>query len=263
MVMEPVPKNESLVTRNIHRHPFYEMIFVIQGELTIEVDLKKHFVKEGSILLFSPLQIHHPEKVTKKYTCVLIRFYPMLFENADFLKDISVFNYDLISLNEEYFNKCRTVLKELIEEFNSDLPLKNIAIGNLLKNFLIALQRSIPEDTSEKSVEDVFSKFNYLIVENEFKIAKPSYYAEELRISSRSLNEITKRNTGFAAGEYIKSKTIFEAQRLLCYTSLTVKEIAYALGFDAVAYFSRFFKKAANISAIEYRKEFLSNNKVS
>jgi AraC-like DNA-binding protein len=44
-----------------------------------------------------------------------------------------------------------------------------------------------------------------------------------------------------------------EAKRQLCYTSQSIKEIAYDLGFEDSAYFSRFFKKSTQVSPIDYR----------
>lgn len=250
--------NKKMATQPIHRHPFYEIIFVTEGELLIEVDFKEYILKKGTMCLFFPLQIHHPKEVSEDYESVLIRFYPTLFENADFFKEINVFDYDYISLKEPQFLKAKIVIDELILEYKENLSFKDIALGNLLKYFLINIQRSIRKTIFERGCENNFSKLNSLIVENDFKITKPSDYATKLRISPRSLNEITKKHTGFSAGEYIRSKTIFEAQRLLYYTSLTIKEIAYQLGFGDIAYFSRFFKKATNQSALECRESYLS-----
>lgn len=255
------PENKKVVTQPIHRHPYYEILFVTQGEVIIEIDFKEYTLKKGSLSLFSPLKIHHPKKVSDDYKCYLIRFYPNIFDNEEFFKNIKIFDYDFISLKDHHYLRANMLLQELSTEFKENLIFKEVALGNLLKCFLITIQRALPETTNEKSYDNNFSKLNLLIVENDFKIAKPSEYADKLRISARSLNEIIKKHTGISAGEYIRTKTVFEAKRLLSFTSLTVKEIAYKLGFDDVAYFSRFFKKATNISALQYREDFLSLNK--
>ena len=44
-------------------------------------------------------------------------------------------------------------------------------------------------------------------------------------------------------GEMIRNKVIEEAKRMLYASDLSGKEIAFELGFDDPAYFSRFFKK--------------------
>lgn len=255
-----MPMNKNLTTPPIHRHPFNEIILVTQGECIIEVDFKEYTLTKGSLGLFSPSQIHHPIKASTDYKAYLIRFYSTIFDNLDFFKEIRIFDFDYIKLQEKHYARTKMLLEELIIEFDEIQVLKDFALGNLLKCFLITIQRALPETVVVKSCTSVFSKLNLLIVENEFKIAKPSDYADKLRLSSRSLNTITKEHVGISTGEYIRSKTIFEAQRLLSYTLLNIKEIAYKLGFDDIAYFSRFFKKVTNISPLQYRDDFLSSN---
>jgi AraC family transcriptional activator of pobA len=47
---------------------------------------------------------------------------------------------------------------------------------------------------------------------------------------------------------------VLEAKRLLLYSTATVAECGYALGFDDPAYFSRFFKAASGHSPRAFRK---------
>lgn len=254
------PKCKNLVTRPVHRHPFYEILLVLDGEMKIEVDFKEYTLKRGTLSLFSPLQVHYPKYANEKYQAYLIRFYSNIFDNINFLDEVKVFEYDYIKMQEHQFERARMLLNELFLESKSDLALKNFAIGNLLKCFLITIQRAIPETISEKGCENDFSKLNSFIVENKFKIAKPSEYADKMHISARTLNAITKKHTGISAGEYIRSKTIFEAQRLLCFSTLSIKEISYKLGFDDMAYYSRFFKKYTGLAPLQYRDNYIISN---
>jgi AraC family transcriptional activator of pobA len=47
---------------------------------------------------------------------------------------------------------------------------------------------------------------------------------------------------------------MLEAERDLLYTALSIKEIAYSLGFQDAAYFTRFFKKQAKLSPNDFRR---------
>ena len=82
----------------------------------------------------------------------------------------------------------------------------------------------------------------------------PAAYASMLNISEVYLNEAVKGATGLSVGAYIRSRVMLQARRQLSYTSLTSKEIAYNLGYDDYAFFSKLFRKCVGKSPSEYRK---------
>jgi YesN/AraC family two-component response regulator len=52
----------------------------------------------------------------------------------------------------------------------------------------------------------------------------------------------------------ISERIIIEAKRELYLTTKPIKELAYELGYEDEYYFSRFFKKNANVSPQMYRE---------
>ena len=54
--------------------------------------------------------------------------------------------------------------------------------------------------------------------------------------------------------ELINNRIILEAKRLLRYSILSVKEIAFRLGFDDPSYFGKFFKRIVKQSPADYRE---------
>ncbi|MNV77259.1 HTH-type transcriptional activator Btr [compost metagenome] len=90
-----------------------------------------------------------------------------------------------------------------------------------------------------------------------FKTVKgPAEYAAMLNISLTYLNEVVKSNTGFPVSYWIHHEVILEAKRLLYYTDLSMKEIAFSLGFADHTYFSRLFTKVSGISAGKFRRTY-------
>ena len=75
-----------------------------------------------------------------------------------------------------------------------------------------------------------------------------------MNISEVYLNEAVKGTTGLSAGAYIRSIVIMQAKRQFAYTSLSAKEIAYSLGYEDYAYFSKLFTRCTGKSPSEYRK---------
>jgi AraC-like DNA-binding protein len=48
------------------------------------------------------------------------------------------------------------------------------------------------------------------------------------------------------------------ARRQIGYTKLSIKEIAYGLGFEDIQTFSRFFKNKEGVSPLQYRERSAS-----
>ena len=86
--------------------------------------------------------------------------------------------------------------------------------------------------------------------------------AEELAITPSNLYGVVKEFSGLSPKEWITNRLIHEAQRKLYYSSLSVKELAYELGFNDPDYFSRLFKKRTgkNISDFLADRNGLSRN---
>ena len=80
------------------------------------------------------------------------------------------------------------------------------------------------------------------------------YYATMLSISQRYLNRIVWRHTrGRTPKQIIDAQLIAEIKELLMDSALTVTQIAERLNFPDRSYLSRFFRRHAGISPLQYR----------
>lgn len=80
------------------------------------------------------------------------------------------------------------------------------------------------------------------------------YLAELLHCSPDYLSHIFHIETGERLITYIHRERISAAVNMLRNTSLSISEVAYALGFESQAYFSRVFKQVAFKTPTAYRK---------
>ena len=63
-----------------------------------------------------------------------------------------------------------------------------------------------------------------------------------------------KQSTGMTPSDYVTALRLQKAKQLLGDTTLPIKEIAYACGFENEYYFSNFFKKHFTVSPSAFRK---------
>ena len=75
-----------------------------------------------------------------------------------------------------------------------------------------------------------------------------------LHLSPGYLNERVRQLSGQPALAHIRARLVLEAKRQLCYTSHSVAEISFALGFEGPSYFGRFFRRATGLSPASYRR---------
>ena len=85
-----------------------------------------------------------------------------------------------------------------------------------------------------------------------------SYLADELHVSSRYLTDLLKIETGKTTLELIHITLINEAKNKLRAGDMSVSEVAYALGFENMSYFSRLFKKETGVLPSSYKNHFLN-----
>lgn len=79
-------------------------------------------------------------------------------------------------------------------------------------------------------------------------------YAGLLGVTPTQLRAACLKAAGAPPLNLVHARTVLEAKRALLYSSMTVAEVAYYLGFEDPAYFSRFFAKAVGQSPRAYRQ---------
>lgn len=93
-------------------------------------------------------------------------------------------------------------------------------------------------------------------IEQRFRLREPAgAHAAALGVSLTTLRTACARVGAGSPIGMLDQRALLEAKRMLHYTPLSVAEIAYSLGFEDAAYFSRFFARHAGRSPRQYRAE--------
>jgi AraC family transcriptional activator of pobA len=91
-------------------------------------------------------------------------------------------------------------------------------------------------------------------VEQRFRDHEPlQAYAQALGVSLSRLRQACRRSAGCAPSALIQQRRLVEAKRALLYSDTRIADVALGLGFEDVAYFSRFFGKHTQISPRQFR----------
>lgn len=98
------------------------------------------------------------------------------------------------------------------------------------------------------------ARFRALLERRLRESPKLETYCEELGCTPSQLRSACLTTAGKAPLRLIQDRLMLEAKRSLIYSNMTVAEIAYDLGFDDPAYFSRFFSAHAGQSPRAFRQ---------
>ncbi|TDL99571.1 MAG: hypothetical protein C4K58_06685 [Flavobacteriaceae bacterium] len=137
-------------------------------------------------------------------------------------------------------------------------PLQADILKNLLHNFLLNAERekrkqNFIEPKKDADLDNVML-FKDLL-ETHFKTQKQvNFYAREMNISEKRLNQSTSKVFGKTPKEIIDDRILLETKRILAHTNLSVKEICYLMGFEEPTNFIKYFKKHSSLTPTEFRE---------
>lgn len=152
--------------------------------------------------------------------------------------------------------QMRMAMQQIFAEF-AGRHFARAHILRALSGALIGLvARELAEDArvpSGKAKSDLFQRFEALLEQHFLQHWTVSHYAAALSVTPTHLSRLTRSATGQSASHLILDRIIREARRNLVYTNLPISTIAYALGFNDPAYFSRLFSAATGLSPRSFR----------
>lgn len=253
--------NDALYIKPPHRRDdHFLFIFQQSGESKVVVDFKEIALTGNTVLCVLPGQIHYAVAADRSTEAWLITLdtglisdaYKAIFEEYYF--QYSSFPLQLIAQTQ--LNKCI----ELVLDLENNHGQLNYP-PQVLYSLIDAMVGMFASGYSQMGIfqlpgsrkEVITRQFKRLLLQHFRTHRSSSAYAPVLNITPAYLNEAVKSTTGFTVSFWVEQMIIAEAKRLLYATDKTVKEIAFHLGFDDHAYFSRYFSKAAGLAPLQFR----------
>lgn len=262
--MEWIDQNRWQQNAAPHRHNYFVIVWVKKGTGIHLIDLDKFELQDGTVYCITPGQVHLLNSngpVDGYVISFTSEFMGVAEENFDLLFNTGLFNTfshsPVIKISGEMQQEMEDMSGKMMKEFANYFLLRSEILRGYLKIFLIYLtrqfERPAKEDIHSKNI-DLVKKF-FSLIEKKF-IAKRMVtdYADELIVTPNYLNEVVKKISGFPASHHIQQRIVLEAKRQAAYSNLSMKEVAYQLGFDDIAHFSKFFKNASGQSFTDFKK---------
>ncbi|MET4083928.1 AraC family transcriptional activator of pobA [Pedobacter sp. UYP30] len=224
-----------------HRHGFYSLVWFIQGSGINVIDFDEYEIFPNRIFTINPKQIHN-----WNYSVDSSGYFLLIEEHL--AKHLNIdFSYPYIDIKTDDIHFVEEIFKRMSSNKNQMTAIP------YLYSFLTN------SEIYQTNLSDTIILYKKRITEKFEKNSTIEQYAKKLNISTETLNQLCKNETGLTAKQLQLDLKITESKRLLLYSSQNISEIAFNLGFEDNSYFSRIFKKKANLSPANFREKYLKN----
>nr|WP_288210429.1 helix-turn-helix domain-containing protein [uncultured Dysgonomonas sp.] len=243
---------------NYQRYDFHQIIWFVKtkGDNLYSIDFNKYTISDNQIVIIYPRQIERVDLKGKEGFLFAINN-DVFFEinqkiNSDYLN--GYFSNVFISLDKKRTLTLNHIQNLILEEYNDQN--RSVLMESYLQSFLFHIA-SFNENKILSNNRNVvlFVEFVKLTDNNFIRNRDVVFYAKELNISEKKLNEVCKALSGKTTKQFIQERLILEIKKEIKLGTKNLKEIAFELGFNESAYLTRFFKQQTSISPSEFKEE--------
>ncbi|HSY61053.1 MAG TPA: helix-turn-helix domain-containing protein [Cytophaga sp.] len=255
-----LPKEVMEMLIQPHRKANYFFAFIEKGSLTHKIDLNDLKITNGQLFFVLPNQIHSvPAQKKDNIECFKMSFdqncLSLLPKQFSFL--INPLNCQIISFDSDSRHRVKILFEMLNKILHSDNNQKDAEIilahlNSLLTELNNAYFKSVEKEKSEPNKLSKYIEFKIAVETHLTEQYSINTIADNLSVTTNNLYNIVKEFSGVSPKEFITNRLMLEAQRKLFYSEISVKELAYELGFSDPAYFSKLFKKNTGKSVTQF-----------
>lgn len=272
-----------------HQHDHFELMYVLEGELTNKIERISYTYKKGDACLLNR-NTRHTDIPGPHCSVVFINFhaeYIMDLAEKDVLFDVSPrltppggliheflrsnlqgeelfarnyleFSPTLYSLSSSSDNPAETLIDQMQQLLLDNKPGGSYFLRGLLLRLIYTLEDKNKFHCNfmrlDSSNEDfLFARITNFLEETHGHISR-SRLSEALHYNAEYLNQIVKRRTGSSLLRLAGSYRLDQAKQLLTGTDKSVTAIAEELGYSGTSHFYESFRKETGMSPLKYRE---------
>lgn len=250
-----------------HWHEHIELLYFIEGSATAFCGSTTYEVLAGDLVLVNSSELHSLQNNENilTYYCIIYNLPLLLGATSDtcdakYLSPISHSNivFENLIRNSAECNDCieKLIFENENESFGYELEVKSLMLHLLSLLLRNHIARTLTPREYNHKIQTVH-RFEKLFQHIETNFASPlttKDCAVQFNLSLSHFCHLFKETTGQGFIDYINKIRINKAQILIKDTDMSITEIALAVGFNDLGYFTRLFKKITKNTPTGLRK---------
>ncbi len=251
----------------LHHHDFYELYFLISGDVTYTIESRQYHVLPGDMLLISPRELHQIciRPGMSAYERYVLWVDPQLLRKLSTPSSDLTRNLDpegpnqgnLLRMRPEDHDRLLQIFQQLWQECESDSYGSDLLRESLLTQLLVTINRLADHQGSKYEEATQSSKAISQVVDYINRhYSEPlslDLLAEQVYVSKYHLSHEFNRQVGTSVYRYIQKKRLLIARQLLA-QGARPNEVYSLCGFGDYAGFYRAFKGEYGVSPREYAR---------
>ena len=224
--------------------------YVCAGNVRLIQDRREYLIQPGEVYLLRKGTSHY--YATGPAGFVLKRFVQIAGSGVDhYLRALELWDQDHIRLQKpRSFENLLKQVTTLLAKSSPDLDAQlDVPLSCLMYQTLLELNRSI-----QPSIPHIIEKALTFMHANLHRSLSRQEICEHVGLSLSHFNRVFSNYMHCSPITYFLEQRFNWTIQLLKTTSLSIKEIAYRVGFDDPLYFSAQFKKRFGVSPKHYRQ---------
>jgi len=253
---------------NFHRefHPFWEMVYVLEGTLRVACQERVYTLKQGDMVFHRPMELHRLWSVEGcSFQVLVVGFHasgPLLsrLESTAFVltEPQQADMNELIRRLRQNFPKSRTRFLEHAQEdpqfYASRLQLFANDLETVLINLLHQPELPLTKAQSLSQSAQLYGRIVEALNGSPDGWITAGEIASQLHCSTSQVNQVFARYSDMGIHKYLLKLKIAAAMQLLN-QGCTVNEVSRRLGFSNLNYFSTVFKRETGMPPSRYARE--------
>lgn len=249
-----------------HKKDHFCILAIETGSIEVHIEDRKHFLKAGKISIIFPDQVHFIANASDDLSGKVILFEEILFCSDILKNELSAYNVNLsvnlncVLLSEKEFKNNSQIIADIQNIYNAPTLIKKEQARFFIKVLLLGLIESIhgqhPVLHQEKEADKlIYFRFKKLLNQHYKTHRTVQYYADQLVVSAKKLNNVTKKHCRETAINAIHNRILTEIKRQLLFSDLSHKQIALDLGFSSPSALNKFVKAKLKETPTELQQE--------